>query len=71
MSGTEWMHGLHAVQALLERDPQRVLRLLVARGREDARMTALLAAACCKRPSSVVRRSSSQVGNGRTSATTP
>jgi 23S rRNA (guanosine2251-2'-O)-methyltransferase len=45
MSGTEWMHGLHAVQALLERDPQRVLRLLVARGREDARMTALLAAA--------------------------
>jgi 23S rRNA (guanosine2251-2'-O)-methyltransferase len=45
MSGTEWMHGLHAVKSLLERDPQRVLRLLVARGREDARMTALLAAA--------------------------
>ena len=44
-SGTQWVHGLHAVQALLGRDPGRVLRLLVARGREDARVAALLAAA--------------------------
>lgn len=44
-SGALWMHGLHAVQALLDRDPARLLRLLVARGREDARMAALLAAA--------------------------
>ena len=45
MSAPEWVHGLHAVQAVLARDPARVLRLCVLRGREDARVAALLAAA--------------------------
>lgn len=45
MSAAELVHGLHAVQALLDRDPSRVLRLQVLRGRDDARMAALLAAA--------------------------
>ncbi len=50
MSATEQVHGIHAVQALLERHPQRVLRLRIAAGREDvriARLLALAAAAQC------------------------
>jgi 23S rRNA (guanosine2251-2'-O)-methyltransferase len=45
MNAVEQIHGLHAVQAVLARDPARVLRLQVLRGREDARMAALLAVA--------------------------
>jgi 23S rRNA (guanosine2251-2'-O)-methyltransferase len=45
MGSTEMVHGLHAVQALLERHADRVLKVFVARGREDARVTALLALA--------------------------
>lgn len=45
MSAPEHIHGLHAVQAVLARDPSRVLRLHVLRGREDARIAALLGAA--------------------------
>ncbi|MCC6171872.1 MAG: 23S rRNA (guanosine(2251)-2'-O)-methyltransferase RlmB [Gammaproteobacteria bacterium] len=45
MSTVEQVHGIHAVQALLERHPQRVLRLRVAAGREDARIAKLLALA--------------------------
>ena len=43
MSALEHVHGLHAVQALLERDPARVVRLHVAQAREDTRVAALLA----------------------------
>ena len=42
---TVHVHGLHVVQALLKRDPARVRRLYIARGRDDARIAALLAAA--------------------------
>jgi 23S rRNA (guanosine2251-2'-O)-methyltransferase len=45
MNAVEQIHGLHAVQAVLARDPSRVLRLQVLRGREDARIAALLAMA--------------------------
>jgi 23S rRNA (guanosine2251-2'-O)-methyltransferase len=45
MNPVEQIHGLHAVQAVLARDPSRVLRLQVLRGREDARIAALLAVA--------------------------
>jgi 23S rRNA (guanosine2251-2'-O)-methyltransferase len=45
MNAVEQIHGLHAVQAVLARDPSRVLRLQVLRGREDARIAALLAVA--------------------------
>jgi 23S rRNA (guanosine2251-2'-O)-methyltransferase len=45
MNAVEQIHGLHAVQAVLARDPARVLRLQVLRGREDARIAALLAVA--------------------------
>ena len=45
MSAAELVHGLHAVQALLARHASRVIRLYVARGRDDARVAAVLAAA--------------------------
>ncbi|HTW75170.1 MAG TPA: 23S rRNA (guanosine(2251)-2'-O)-methyltransferase RlmB [Steroidobacteraceae bacterium] len=36
-SHTELVYGVHAVRALLTRHPQRVLRVLLQRGRQDAR----------------------------------
>ena len=42
MSDKEYVYGLHAVQAMLERAPRRVRQVLVQRGRLDARMQALL-----------------------------
>ena len=45
MSQLETVHGIHAVQALLERHAERVQRVYVARGRDDARVVALLRAA--------------------------
>ena len=45
MSSTEFIHGLHAVQALLTRDASRVLKVQLLRGREDERAAAVLAAA--------------------------
>ena len=45
MNPSEIVYGLHAVQAVLAKDPSRVLRVYVLRGREDGRVVALLAAA--------------------------
>src|SRR5690606_13102733 len=42
MSDLEYIYGLHAVQAMLERAPRRVKQLNVQRGRLDARMQAVL-----------------------------
>ncbi|MFA5677606.1 MAG: 23S rRNA (guanosine(2251)-2'-O)-methyltransferase RlmB [Pseudomonas sp.] len=42
MSDKEYVYGLHAVQAMLERAPKRVRQLMVQRGRLDARMQTLL-----------------------------
>ena len=42
MSDKEYVYGLHAVQAMLERAPKRVRQMKVQRGRLDARMQALL-----------------------------
>ncbi|MGH8218835.1 MAG: 23S rRNA (guanosine(2251)-2'-O)-methyltransferase RlmB [Steroidobacteraceae bacterium] len=36
-AGTQVIYGLHAVQALLARHPERVLGLKIVRGREDSR----------------------------------
>jgi 23S rRNA (guanosine2251-2'-O)-methyltransferase len=44
-AGTLFVHGLHAVQALLGRHADRVLRIQLARGREDGRAAALMASA--------------------------
>jgi 23S rRNA (guanosine2251-2'-O)-methyltransferase len=40
-SRSERVYGLHAVRALLARQPQRVQRVLLARGRADQRATAI------------------------------
>ena len=40
---SEPVYGIHAVEALLARDPDSILRLQVQRGREDRRVAALLA----------------------------
>lgn len=42
MSQFEVVHGIHAVQALLQRHAERVQRVYLARGRDDARVTALV-----------------------------
>lgn len=41
----EFVHGWHAVLALLQRHPERVLRIRVAKARDDARLLALTQAA--------------------------
>ncbi|HLW25778.1 MAG TPA: RNA methyltransferase substrate-binding domain-containing protein, partial [Steroidobacteraceae bacterium] len=33
-----WVYGVHAVRAVLERSPERVLELFIAAQRDDARM---------------------------------
>ena len=45
MSGTEWVHGLHAVEALLARTPERIEQLLLAPQRRDRRIERLREAA--------------------------
>ncbi|HSW93152.1 MAG TPA: 23S rRNA (guanosine(2251)-2'-O)-methyltransferase RlmB [Gammaproteobacteria bacterium] len=42
MSEKSLVYGLHAVQALLETHPKRVIRLLVLKERQDGKMQALL-----------------------------
>ena len=38
MAQQEWLFGLHALQAVLEREPERILELLVLKGRNDERL---------------------------------
>jgi 23S rRNA (guanosine2251-2'-O)-methyltransferase len=45
MSSREWVYGLHAVQALLKRHPDRVLELKLAERRDDPRLRAIEALA--------------------------
>lgn len=41
---SEIIYGIHAVNALLERDPQRFLEVFILKGREDRRLQAVIAA---------------------------
>lgn len=34
----EWLYGIHALEAVIEREPQRILELFIAKGREDDRL---------------------------------
>jgi 23S rRNA (guanosine2251-2'-O)-methyltransferase len=45
MPSNEWVYGIHAVMAVLERTPERILLLRVQEGRADQRMQRLLALA--------------------------
>lgn len=38
MAQQEWLYGLHAMQAVLENEPERVLEILVLKGRDDERL---------------------------------
>lgn len=44
MSAVGTVHGMHAVQALLQRDPARVLRVYLAAGRDDGRAAGVIGA---------------------------
>jgi 23S rRNA (guanosine2251-2'-O)-methyltransferase len=34
----EWLYGLHSIAAVLNNEPERILDIMVAKGRDDARM---------------------------------
>ena len=38
MAQQEWLYGLHAMQSVLENEPERVLEVLVLKGRDDDRL---------------------------------
>ena len=38
----EWVYGLHVIESLLKHAPERVLRIAVAKGREDSRLQSLI-----------------------------
>lgn len=38
----EWLYGIHALTAVLEREPQRVLEIYIAKGRDDERLHTLI-----------------------------
>ncbi|MFC6438799.1 23S rRNA (guanosine(2251)-2'-O)-methyltransferase RlmB [Bowmanella sp. JS7-9] len=38
MAQQEWLYGLHALEAVIEREPERLIELFVLKGRDDARL---------------------------------
>ena len=38
----DWLYGIHALTAVLEREPQRILELSIAKGRDDERLHKLI-----------------------------
>lgn len=38
MAQTQWLYGIHALEALLEREPERLIELFVLKGRTDQRL---------------------------------
>ena len=38
----DWLYGIHALTAVLEREPQRILELYIAKGRDDERLHKLI-----------------------------
>ncbi|WP_371193730.1 23S rRNA (guanosine(2251)-2'-O)-methyltransferase RlmB [Glaciecola sp. SC05] len=38
MAQQEWLYGLHSIAAVLENEPERILDIMVAKGRDDERM---------------------------------
>jgi 23S rRNA (guanosine2251-2'-O)-methyltransferase len=39
MAQTQWLYGIHALEVLLEREPERLIELFVLKGRDDQRLT--------------------------------
>lgn len=42
MAQQEWLYGLHAMQSVLEQEPERVLEILVLKGRDDDRLNEII-----------------------------
>ncbi|BFT31600.1 23S rRNA (guanosine(2251)-2'-O)-methyltransferase RlmB [Alteromonas sp. D210916BOD_24] len=42
MAQQEWLYGLHAMQSVLEKEPERVMEVLVLKGRNDDRLTSIV-----------------------------
>ncbi|KHT54560.1 23S rRNA (guanosine(2251)-2'-O)-methyltransferase RlmB [Alteromonas sp. Cnat2-8] len=42
MAQQEWLYGLHAMQSVLEKEPERVMEVLVLKGRNDERLTSIV-----------------------------
>lgn len=42
MAQQEWLYGLHAMQAVLENEPERVIEIFALKGRDDARLTQIV-----------------------------
>lgn len=42
MAQQEWLYGVHAIFAVLDKEPERVLDIMVAKGRDDERMNQLV-----------------------------
>ncbi|RDV26599.1 23S rRNA (guanosine(2251)-2'-O)-methyltransferase RlmB [Alteromonas aestuariivivens] len=42
MAQQEWLYGLHAMQAVLEKEPERVIEIFVLKGRDDERLTNII-----------------------------
>jgi len=38
----DWLYGIHALTAVLEREPQRILEIYIAKGRDDERLHTLI-----------------------------
>ncbi|GGD59010.1 23S rRNA (guanosine(2251)-2'-O)-methyltransferase RlmB [Lacimicrobium alkaliphilum] len=38
MAQTQWLYGIHALEALLDREPERLIELFVLKGRDDQRL---------------------------------
>jgi 23S rRNA (guanosine2251-2'-O)-methyltransferase len=45
MAQQEWLYGLHAMQSVLEKEPERVMEVLVLKGRNDERLTSIVSQA--------------------------
>ncbi len=42
MASQEWLYGIHAMEAVLAHEPERVIELLVLKGRDDERLSAII-----------------------------
>ena len=42
MAQNEWLYGLHSIDAVIEREPERIIELFVLKGRDDERLTNII-----------------------------
>lgn len=42
MAQQEWLYGLHALQAVIDKEPERLIEIMVLKGRDDARLQSIV-----------------------------